>query len=130
MKRRVLFVLIYVLVLSALIYAKDTTSSEKKLFFSEKFKQNILFDTTNSLFNIINKDLFKFIYGEEYLLIDSRKISLKFLPSLSIKYKPNVVVEILGISAFSLDWKGEGEQRSSIPKVAFVDAGVMLAINF
>lgn len=131
MKRRVLFILIYILILNAFIYAKDTTSSVKKLFFfSYKKNYQLMLDTSQLVFKNIHKNLIKFIDLKEFQPIDSKKVSLKLLPDISIKYKPNLIFEVLGMSAFSLDWKGGGAVSSSVPRVAFIDAGVVLAINF
>lgn len=131
MKRRVLFALAFLLIFTAFIEAKDTTASIKKLFLNSSIlTYKLIRDSVEISYAKMRTNIHQILNNEEYLSEETKKLSFKFDPTLSLSFKPAVIFEIIGESGFTFSWKKGGNTQNSIPKVAFVDAGVSLALNF
>lgn len=126
MKRRVLYILIYLLVSTAFVYARDTSSVRTKIFIeSFNFNSISLVDSLK-----ISSYHVKECFNQILKIDEVRKLSVRFDPSFSFRFKPAVVFEIIGESGLAFDWKGGGVSQASIPRVELVDAGVSVALYF
>lgn len=126
MNKQILYTVALIFTFSVLIQANDSTYAIKDCIIS----QIITMNNITIIPGIDNSEIALYSFPEVLKDTEKRKLCVRFDPSFSFRFKPALIFEIIGESDLSFDWKGIGNSHNSIPKVALVDAGVSLALNF